>query len=187
MRHPPGFHVTNIPKGNLVLYTTHKIDFFRTTILFSFFFALSAAGYAGGPPVHDGASVGPGRAPWRVLWAFRVRNLASNNGVVFRGAGDKRDNGKPTFQFFMYVLAPLPYSHAATVRHSLQTFPVVTATDTIYTCVLLCVCDACACVCECARDCACVCWDMEEFPLLRLFCVGIDTQMQAPFDIHIYT
>ena len=35
------------------------------------FLALSAAGPAGGTPVHHGASVGPGRAPWRVLWAFK--------------------------------------------------------------------------------------------------------------------
>ena len=36
------------------------------------FLALSAAGHVGGPPVHHGASLGPGRAPWRVLWAFEV-------------------------------------------------------------------------------------------------------------------
>ena len=36
------------------------------------FLALSAAGHAGGPPVHHGASLGPVRAPWRVLWAFKV-------------------------------------------------------------------------------------------------------------------
>ena len=34
------------------------------------FLALSAAGHAGGPPVHHDARSGPGRAPWRVLWAF---------------------------------------------------------------------------------------------------------------------
>ena len=33
---------------------------------------LSAERHAGGPPAHHGASVGPGRAPWRVLWAFEV-------------------------------------------------------------------------------------------------------------------
>ena len=32
---------------------------------------LSAAGHAGDPPVRHGASLGPGRAPWRVLWAFK--------------------------------------------------------------------------------------------------------------------
>ena len=37
-----------------------------------YFLALSAAGHANGPPVHHGASLGPGRAPWRVLWAFKV-------------------------------------------------------------------------------------------------------------------
>ena len=36
------------------------------------FHALSAAGHAGGPPVHHGARLGPGRTPWRVLWSFKV-------------------------------------------------------------------------------------------------------------------
>ena len=48
-----------------------KFTFFRNTKLFSSgrgsFLMLSAEGHAGGPPVHHGASVGPGRAPWRVL------------------------------------------------------------------------------------------------------------------------
>ena len=34
--------------------------------------ALSTAGHARDPRVHHGARVGPGRAPWRVLWAFKV-------------------------------------------------------------------------------------------------------------------
>ena len=36
------------------------------------FLALSAEGHAGDPPVHHGASLGLERAPWRVLWAFKV-------------------------------------------------------------------------------------------------------------------
>ena len=36
------------------------------------FLALSAAGHAGGPRVHHGANVGPGRTLWRALWAFKV-------------------------------------------------------------------------------------------------------------------
>ena len=36
------------------------------------FLALSAEGHAEGPPVHHGASVGPRRSPWRVLWACKV-------------------------------------------------------------------------------------------------------------------
>ena len=45
--------------------------FFLNTKLFSCgrgsLLALSAAGHAGGPPVHGGPGVGSGRAPWRVL------------------------------------------------------------------------------------------------------------------------
>ena len=36
------------------------------------FLALSAVGHAVGTRVHYGASLGPGRAPWYVLWAFKV-------------------------------------------------------------------------------------------------------------------
>ena len=50
--------------------------FFNICRLFSgargSFLALSAAGHAGGAPVHHGASLGSGRAPWRVLWALKV-------------------------------------------------------------------------------------------------------------------
>ena len=34
------------------------------------FLALAAAGYPGGPLVHNGASLAPGWAPWRMLWAY---------------------------------------------------------------------------------------------------------------------
>ena len=36
------------------------------------FLVLSAPGHAGSrsPTEHDGASVGPGRGPWHVLWGF---------------------------------------------------------------------------------------------------------------------
>ena len=36
------------------------------------FLAHSAAGNAGGAPVHYGSSLCPGRAPWRVLWVFEI-------------------------------------------------------------------------------------------------------------------
>ena len=36
------------------------------------FLAFSAVGHTGGPPVHHGASVGSGQAPWCVLWVFKV-------------------------------------------------------------------------------------------------------------------
>ena len=36
------------------------------------FLELSAAGHAGGLPLHRDASLGPGLGPWRVLWAFKV-------------------------------------------------------------------------------------------------------------------
>ena len=36
------------------------------------FLALLAAGHAGGPSVHYGTRLDPGRAPWHVLWTFEV-------------------------------------------------------------------------------------------------------------------
>ena len=73
---PPGFQVIHNPKGNLVLLCTCKIGCFRNTFISSsgrgYFLALSAAGIAGNPLVHHGASEGLGQAPWRVLWAFKV-------------------------------------------------------------------------------------------------------------------
>ena len=57
----------------------YQIDFFfrNAFCLFIlrprvFFLALSAAGHAGGSRVNHGESVGPGRAPWRMLWALKV-------------------------------------------------------------------------------------------------------------------
>ena len=61
--------------------------FFYICTLFSgvrgFFLALSAAGHAWGPAVHHGASLGPGRAPWRVVWAFKVaKSCKQSRGVL---------------------------------------------------------------------------------------------------------
>ena len=38
-----------------------------------FFLVLSAPWQAGGPPGHHGASLGPGRGPWHVLWGFKAQ------------------------------------------------------------------------------------------------------------------
>ena len=55
---------------------TYEILFLRMAMHFSSgggpFLALSGEGHAGGPPVHHGAIMGPGRGPWRVLRAFKV-------------------------------------------------------------------------------------------------------------------
>ena len=72
---PPVFQVSHIPTGNLV--TIFQIDYFSEILsIFSsgcvFFLALSAGGHAGGSRVYHGVSVGPGRAPWRLLCAFEV-------------------------------------------------------------------------------------------------------------------
>ena len=59
----------------------------RKTKLFSSgrgsFLALLAAEHAGGPRVHHGPRVGPGRAPWRVLWVFEVTKSGMSSRVCF--------------------------------------------------------------------------------------------------------
>ena len=78
--------------------------FFYICALFSgargSFVALSAAGHEGDQPVHHGASLGPGRAPWRVLWAFKDAKSGKYHGAAFRGARAKQCNEKPTYELF---------------------------------------------------------------------------------------
>ena len=67
----------HIPKGILHMYVCVFLRFFCGIRNFSLPVAgLSSrsrdAGDAGDPPVHHVASVGPGRAPWRMLRAFKV-------------------------------------------------------------------------------------------------------------------
>ena len=74
----------HFPKGSLVLrcinvFFLHIRHFFLSSR--GSFLMLSAPGHAGSPPEHHGESVGPGRGPWHVLWAFKV---ASNRGEEFR-------------------------------------------------------------------------------------------------------
>ena len=55
-------------------------------------------GYAGGPSVHHGASLGPGRAPCSVCSGrSKSRNVASNRGIV---RGSKAHTTPPQMLFF---------------------------------------------------------------------------------------
>ena len=71
------------------VYRIYYVPFFfffsGTLLLFysghRFFIAFLAAGHARGPCVHRDASVGPGRAPWRVFWAFKVGLLEPNRSL----------------------------------------------------------------------------------------------------------
>ena len=117
------------------------------------FLSLSTAGH-----VHHGASVGPGRAPWRVLWAFKVANLAINRGIAFRPARAIQAHANPQEVFFFLVhlfqlslLLFLKYqisrqrlgSHGTTA--ALQAFAFVTATNGAFACGFVRV-RVCACV-----------------------------------------
>ena len=44
------------------------------------------SGARGGARVHRGASLGHGRAPWRVLWVFKSRELALFHRIAFLDA-----------------------------------------------------------------------------------------------------
>ena len=81
LRHPAGFHVAHIPKGNLVLlcinvFSWHSVFFF---LFRPSFVVLSAPWPAGSPPEHHGASVGSGRRPWHVLWGFKIASRHSEH------------------------------------------------------------------------------------------------------------
>ena len=76
---PPRFEVKHIPKGNLVLYfvcTCTKCIFFAHRQRFisrpRVFPRALGCGARRGPARTLGASLGPGRAPWRVVWALKV-------------------------------------------------------------------------------------------------------------------
>ena len=64
---------------------------------------------AGGPRAHYGATLGPGRAPWRVLWAFKVARAGSfSRGLLSSGGWVK-------------IKLKLPHFHVAdTCRVSIQ-------------------------------------------------------------------
>ena len=143
--------------------TMYKMVFFSGIQHFSraghgFFHALSAPEHAGGPPVHDGASVGPGQAPWRVLWVFKVAKFGKPPWRRSTDLEPSKTMENPHISCFG------PPSHAKTLALS---FPRFAATDTI---MLACVdhnyasvdiaCARCAVrvsECACARVCAFVC------------------------------
>ena len=72
-----------------------------------FLFRVSAAGHAGGPRAHyaKGAILGPGWAPWRVLWASK----AARAGPLRRDYVPRRratqDQGKPNISAFRSAAA----------------------------------------------------------------------------------
>ena len=60
-----------------------------------------------------GASVGPGRGPWHVLWGSKSRKLASNHGIRFRPPRAKLANGNPQtivriFEFSIFEFSRYP-------------------------------------------------------------------------------
>ena len=86
------------PKGSLVLpwmnvFVLH-VDIFFSSGRGSFV-VLSAPEYAGNPPEHHGANVGPGRGPWHVLWRFKV---ARTYGEVSGARRAIPARAKPTYR-----------------------------------------------------------------------------------------
>ena len=81
----------------------YKNVFFRNTKLFpsgrGSFLALAVAGHAWGSLMHHGASVGPGRAPWCVLWnaGMSILGLHRNVGMFRMGvlmSTERRADGR---------------------------------------------------------------------------------------------
>ena len=82
---PPGFHVSHIPKGNLVHIYIYKCVFLALQHFFLFrppVFPRALGSVARREPARTPhASLGPGRGPWHVPWGFKV---ASPLGEGFR-------------------------------------------------------------------------------------------------------
>ena len=79
-----------------------------------FFLALPVAGHAGAPPIHYAAGLGPGQAPWRVIWTSKVAraDFLARNRVPPRRA--EKDHGNPTryscfFYFRSAAVSALPH------------------------------------------------------------------------------
>ena len=71
------------------------------------FLALSAAGHEEGPRVHYGARLGPGRAPWRVLWASLVARAASASRIASRPTEPRsamETQTHPCFPSFLFLM-----------------------------------------------------------------------------------
>ena len=82
------------------------------------FLALSTAGHAEGPRLHQ-AQVRPTAGLCGACFErSKSRELASNHGVGFRRARAVEDDGNPTFQSFIF--APLPLLYHACVTPSLM-------------------------------------------------------------------
>ena len=136
--------------------------FFRNAKRFSSgresFLALPGEENAGSTAVHDDASVGPGQLPWHVLWAFNVRNLASNCGVAFRGARAELESAKPIHQLFCSTEPP-----QTNTRFTLSPF--------FQRRTILFPCGPLQCVCRhflhwhvcCVATCACVCGSLHSY------------------------
>ena len=139
--------------------------FFNVCTLFSgargFFRALSAAGHAGGPPVHQGASLGPGRAPWRALWAFQVAKFGKySRGYFLRSQSRARQRKTHMSAVLLHCRKSslLGGSHGTrAVAHQVCVDNYYACVDIAYACLL------CAMtrvrVCRCVQVCVLVCWN----------------------------
>ena len=109
-------------------FAEYKTFLFRPQV----FLALSGAGYAGGPPVHHGASVGPGRAPWRVLWAIKVAKVPT--GSLSAELEPTRPVETPKrFFFFQFRSAAAVYQYLLQVQHQpSNALPGILLTQTRY-------------------------------------------------------
>ena len=117
------------------------------------FLELSAEGHAGGSPLHHGESLDPGRVPWRMFWVSKSRNLARNDGAVFRGATVGQDNGKTTCQLFCSTAVKALYFAAATVQEQSH---IILCELLLYVCGI-CVSILCVLRYVCVRKCVRVC------------------------------
>ena len=143
-----------------------KLPLFWNTKLLSSgrwsFLAVSAAGHAGGLPVHEGASAGPGRAPWHVLWAFEVAEFWQvTTGSLSAEPEPSKTIENPNISLFA-PRATYGRTLASRFPRSCSDGHCSACADQYYACVdiayayVCCVCATCGCVCVCAGLCVCV-------------------------------
>ena len=136
--------------------------------------ALSVAGHAGGPPVH-GATLVPGRAPWRVPWAFKSREIRQ---VIAGSLSAKLEPSKTIQHKHVSCFGSTAVKALLCGNHGIQQQSHVkfvwTATTCVWTLHML-VCAACATTC--VRVCRCVrvhCICLSVLRVLRYVCVCVD-------------
>ena len=121
---PPGFHVTHIPKGNLVYVLNVCVFFFNICAPLS--------GTQGARLYTTAQVCAPGGPRDACSGCSNSRNLAATS----PGRRAEEDSGVPTFSSFAFGFSPLLYSHATTVHDTRFKLSLLLQARTLARCLL---------------------------------------------------